>query len=71
MVLTAYFRALPGDRAFLSPSPSGYLSAKLDSSVEESGRHGFAVREARIRHARARVHRIPRPTFVTIAKRPS
>ena len=35
------------------------------------GPHGFAVRETRARQSRARVHRIPRPTSVTIAKRPS
>ena len=35
-----------------------------------SGPHDFAVREARFRQPRAHVHRVPRPTFVTIAKRP-
>jgi hypothetical protein len=44
---------------------------KLDTSVGVSGRHDFAVHDERIRLVRHRVHRIPRPTFVTIAKRPS
>jgi hypothetical protein len=38
------FRALPGDRAFLSPSPRETCFAQLDASVEASGPHGFAVR---------------------------
>jgi len=45
--------------------------AGLDSSVGESGPHDFAVRLERTRRARQSVHRIPRPTLVTIAKRPS
>ena len=44
---------------------------QLDASVEASGPHGFAVRGKRIRLLRYRVHRIPHPTSVTIAKRPS
>jgi hypothetical protein len=49
----------------------------LDASVGASGPHDFAVRVSIIRRARlrapdaARVHCIPFPTFVTIAKRPS
>jgi hypothetical protein len=46
-------------------------SWKLDTSVGVSGPHDFAVRNSRARLARCRVHRIPHPTFVTIAKRPS
>jgi hypothetical protein len=44
---------------------------RLNSSVEESGPHDFTVHAPR--HSSvdaARVHRIPHPTFVTIAKRP-
>ncbi len=37
-------RTLPGDRAFLSPSPAEIASRKLDASVEASGPHDFAVR---------------------------
>jgi hypothetical protein len=57
-----FLRGLPGDRAFLPPSPADYLR-QLDISVEISGRHDFAVRDKRIRLVRRRVHRIPRPTF--------
>ncbi len=43
-----FLRALPGDRAFLSPSPAQCASivAKLDISVGISGPHDFAVRDA-------------------------
>jgi len=44
---------------------------KLDASVGASGPHDFAVRNERARLHAACVHRIPHPTFVTIAKRPS
>jgi hypothetical protein len=52
-----YFKIqlLPGDRAFLSPSSSGYglsapgradfASARLDAGVEASGPHDFTVRD--------------------------
>ncbi len=39
-------RALPGDRAFLSPSLAKIASRKLDAGVEASGPHDFAVRRA-------------------------
>jgi len=44
---------------------------RLDAGVEASGPHDFAVRVRAIRQERTRVHRIPHPTSVTIAKRPS
>ena len=45
---------------------------QVDISVEMSGPHDFAVRGSMPFVAwHDRVHRIPRPTFVTIAKRPS
>ena len=52
-------RALPGDRAFLSPSLAKIASRKLDAGVEASGPHDFAVRKqsALVRSA-ARGHRI-------------
>src|SRR5579872_4620057 len=40
-----FLRALPGDRAFLSPSPADHL-CRLDISVEMPGPHDFAVRPA-------------------------
>jgi hypothetical protein len=53
--LNGFLRALPGDRALLPPSPSGCLSAKLDTSVGASGPHDFAVRDRqRSSHAPAR-----------------
>jgi hypothetical protein len=54
------FRALPGDRAFLSPSFAKFR--KLDAGVEASGPHGFTVRRLR-RSSRAiwRARRRPRP----------
>jgi hypothetical protein len=52
------------------------IVAKLSASIGAPGPHDFAVRKdiARPREDRASmlcVHRIPFPTFVTIAKRPS
>jgi hypothetical protein len=55
----------------LSPSLARSSSHRLDISVGISGPHDFAVRLSRVRPARQSVHRIPPPTFVTIAKRPS
>jgi hypothetical protein len=52
-------RALPGDRAFLSPSPKRIAPQRLDASVEASGPHDFAVRICAVRQERIRVHRIP------------
>ena len=73
-------RALPGDRAFLPPSPRRYRARtdwidaqlrQLDASVGASGPHDFAVRFTR-RSSKA-LPRPPHPTarFVTIASRPS
>jgi hypothetical protein len=64
-------RTLPGDRAFLPPSPAEVAFHKLDASVEASGPHDFAVRFQAARHRPIHVHRIPRSTSVTIAIRPS
>jgi hypothetical protein len=47
------------------------VARQLDTSVGASGPHDFAVRVSIARPARRRVHRIPPPTSVTIAKRPS
>ena len=45
--------------------------AQLSASLGAPGPHDFAVRDIVTRLVRYRVHRIPHPTFVTIAKRPS
>jgi hypothetical protein len=42
-----FLRALPGDRAFLPPSPARSSIRKLDISVGIPGPHDFAVRFAR------------------------
>src|SRR5205814_2841114 len=60
---------LPGDRAFLSPSPAVCLRT-LDASVGASGPHNFAVRVSAFRQARRPRPLHPAPTSVTIAKRP-
>ena len=45
------FRALPGDRAFLPPSPAKVAFRELDASVGASGPHDFAVRSSTFRQA--------------------
>ena len=72
-----FLRALPGDRAFLPPSPLRSLllmeklaSQELDTSVGVSGPHAFSVRFRAVRYRRVHVHRIP-SRVVTIASRPS
>jgi hypothetical protein len=68
-----FLRALPGDRAFLPPSSARWMSI-FANLTPASGRQNHttspSARCAFVSCA-ARVHRIPRPTFVTIAKRPS
>src|ERR1700735_893817 len=46
-----FLRALPGDRAFLPPSPAENLFRQLDASVGASGPHDFAVRPGAARLA--------------------
>src|SRR3954469_16952764 len=65
-----FLRALPGDRAFFV-TVAYVMKRKLDASVEASGPHDFAVRVSTVRQRCLRVHRIPCPTSVTIAIRPS
>src|SRR3954465_7335723 len=55
-----FLRDLPGDRAWLSPSPAVCLR-KLDASVEAPGPHDFAVRLGAVRQRPLHVHRIPPP----------
>ena len=65
-------RALPGDRAFLSPSPAQCeASSRVDISVEMSGPHGFAVRCAHRTPCDKPASTAPCPAFVAIASRPS
>src|SRR5664280_2794950 len=66
------FRALPGDRAFLSPSLADLSSANLTpASRRQDHTTSPSASQAHLVTSAARVHRIPCPTFVTIAKRPS
>jgi hypothetical protein len=60
-------------RTFLPPSPRNAKHRhQLDAGIEASGPHGFAVAFENAFVVRIEsVHRIPRPTFVTIAKGPS
>jgi hypothetical protein len=69
MVLTAYSRLSPAIGLFVTVI-GAIRYRRFDASVEASGPHGFAVRLAHARLSRQGVHRIPHPTFVTIAKRP-
>jgi hypothetical protein len=72
MVLTAYFVLFPAiGLSCHRRRRDAKHRRQLDASVETSEPHDFAVRAAPFVFQRTRVHRIPRPTFVTIAKRPS
>src|SRR5215813_2089083 len=66
-------RGLPGEPGFLATVTRKMPKhlCGLSASVGAPGPHDFAVRDTNIRPLRYRVHRIPLPTFVTIAKRPS
>ncbi len=74
-----FLRDLLGERAWLPPSQATMQSivGRLDASVAASGPHDFAVcgwcfvRRKVLAPDTTCIHRIPRPTFVTIAKRPS
>jgi hypothetical protein len=71
MVLTAYFALSPVTRLSCHRRLAD-TSAKLDASVGASGPHDFAVRKiSAFVNAPPHVHRIPYPTSVTIAIRPS
>src|SRR5947209_6461126 len=63
-------RALPGDRACLSPS-SALLLADLTPASRRQNHTTSPSASAPFVKGTARVHRIPRSTSVTIAKRPS
>src|SRR5260370_31773323 len=71
MVLTAYFRALPGDRAFLSPSSAEIYFRQLDASVEASGPHDFAVRSSAVRLTAPSASTASRPALMTLRNAPS
>jgi hypothetical protein len=58
-----FLRALPGDRACLSPSSAENDFRQLDAGVEASGPHDFAVRVSAIHQKRSPrpPHPAPRP----------
>jgi hypothetical protein len=66
-------RDLPGDHAWLPPSPARCRRHLRDLSacIGAPEPRDFAVRDHIARLATCRVHRIPRSTSVTTAKRPS
>jgi hypothetical protein len=61
-------RALPGDRACLSPSLAE--PCKLDAGVEASGPHDLAVRVLALSSAAPSASTASRPASVTIARAP-
>jgi hypothetical protein len=77
MVLTAYFELSPVTGLCCHRHPcDAKHHHELDTSVGVSGPHDFTVRNSTVRpctfvHRYCRVHRIPHPTSVTTAKRPS
>jgi hypothetical protein len=68
-----FLRALPGDRALLPPSSAQCVSIVANltpaSGCQDDTTSPSALK--RVRLSRQSVHRTPRPTFVTTAKRPS
>ena len=68
-----FLRALPGDRALLSPSPARCES--IGANLMPASRHQDHTTSPSASASpvlrRYSVHRIPHPTFVTIAIRPS
>jgi hypothetical protein len=65
-------RDLLGDRAFLPPSPRNAKHCRKLTPASRRQDHTTSPSAKRALVSRARrVHRTPRPTFVTIAKRPS
>jgi hypothetical protein len=65
-----FLRALSGDRAFLPPSPADH-PADLTPASRRQDHTTSPSTVSPLVDWRHRVHRIPCPTFVTIAKRPS
>ena len=67
---TAYIVLSPVRPGFVVTVALRHL-AKRGTCIGAPGPHDFAVRDSLVRLVRHRVHRIPLPTSVTIAKRPS
>ena len=71
MVLRLISRSPRGPGFHAPVIPEKLASQELGASVGASGPHDFTVSDLGVRLTQGRVHRIPLPTFVTIAKRPS
>jgi hypothetical protein len=63
-------RALPGDRAFLPPSPAKIAFCRLDASVGASGPHDFAVRRRHRPSSAPPASTASRPYVRDVAQRP-
>jgi len=70
MVLTVSFELSPVIGFLATVASEKLASQKLDASIGASGPHDFAVRFSAVRQKHCGVHRIPRPTFVTMANAP-
>ena len=69
--VNGFLRALPGDRALLSPSPPRIsASRELDASVGASGPHVFAVREQHRPSSAPPASIASRPASVTLRNAP-
>jgi hypothetical protein len=66
-----FLRALSGDHAWLPPSPRGSYPQNLAPASERQDHTTSPSASAPLVLRRCRVHRIPLPTSVTIASRPS
>jgi len=66
-----FLRALPGDRAFLPPSPAKIVFRQLDASVGASGPHDFAVRQPHRPSSAPPASTASRSAFRDVAQRPS
>ena len=71
MVLTASFVLFPVTGFVATVIPEKLASQELDASIGASEPHDFSVRFSAVRQRHRHVHRIPHPTSVTIAIRPS
>jgi hypothetical protein len=65
-----FLRALSGDRAFLPPSPADRTADLMPASRHQDHTTSPSASAAPVLRNQG-VHRIPHPTSVTIAKRPS
>jgi hypothetical protein len=70
MVLTVSFVVSPESRALLPPSPAAITTGLIPASGYQDATTSPSAL-MRLVFAHHRVHRIPLPTFVTTAKRPS